>query len=1025
MLTPLGADAEFFCRRYNFAPSESALENHISNVQQDGSGFMWFATWNGLVRFDGFNFHAFQPILCSDGTIFSNRIYNIRVTSTGDIWCVSSDNLLFLFSRSDMRFLNIHSLIPDIAGKKVKVITPLRNGSTWITFRDNTAMRMNDASPDTGYSIFPSDHEALSDSRRINGIVLTDIGDEWILTDRKATNLTMGYAIPGNYTNVYSANGHNFLLGDDGRITRSSYDGKSTADFFMTATRKLNIRYSLYIDGKIITATDRGVMALDTSDGRITRYGDLDASYLYKDLRHRIWCFGKDAVTGLIEDTSVPRMEVFRSNKSTAAESGMKNPQLIFERPSGEIVLRPTGGVLSYFDEGCRAIKECLFLENDIKIDNYSPEGIKKYLVDDDSNLWVFHENGADCINFRQKYFDHVVGPDAQETRAIAVDRLRRYWIGGRDNTLRVADSTLSTLFYVDPQGHRSLMPVKFSRQPVYAITIAADSSVWIGTKGDGLYHLIPGSAPTRYSYHAENSSFRLPTDTIYDIKFSGNRIWIGSYGNGLSTGIPDSSGVYRFEFVKGQPGGMKIRSIYVDKENRLVIGTADGLVTADVTDMSAPRFFVNRFRADDCGLKGNDVMSVVSCGGKIYACVFGSGLSRIDSDDILSDSIRFTNFIIPSASSAGQIKTAVTCDDGIWVISEKSVSCFSSSTQLYTIYPAEYFMGHYSLSEATPVVDKGRIVTGTSDGLMYFKPAMMKSSQMPGHHISVTGIRYQNDMEIHPLNDIDSINLEADKRSFSLYLSAMKFGADHNIRFRYRIEGYDKGWNYASETHPEVTYNSLPPGEFTLIIESSATDGSWLAEQRKIHIYSEPKFTETTWFRVIAALIIVILILSTAYAALYFKRMRNEIQKKYSLLMTVENLSRNYQEARPVASRPDDEETRNRLFIEESVNYLNANLDNPALVVEDLARNAAMSRTAYFNRMKQITGLSPVDFIKQMRIKRAMSLLDDGNLPIADVAYRVGFTDPKYFSRCFKAEMGMTPTQYLDSRKETTSLSD
>ncbi|MDE5785764.1 MAG: hypothetical protein K2H98_04450, partial [Duncaniella sp.] len=200
MLTPFGAGAEFFCRKYNFAPSESALENHISNVQQDESGFMWFATWNGLVRFDGFNFHAFQPILSSDGTIFSNRIYNIRVASNGDIWCVSSDNLLFRFSRTDMRFHNLHTLIPDIAGKKVKVITPLRNGCTWITFRDNTAMRINDTVTVADHIILTPDHESLSGCRRINGIVLTDTGEEWILTDTKATNLTRGYAVTGNYT---------------------------------------------------------------------------------------------------------------------------------------------------------------------------------------------------------------------------------------------------------------------------------------------------------------------------------------------------------------------------------------------------------------------------------------------------------------------------------------------------------------------------------------------------------------------------------------------------------------------------------------------------------------------------------------------------------------------------------------------------------------------------------------------------------------------------------------------------------
>ena len=52
------------------------------------------------------------------------------------------------------------------------------------------------------------------------------------------------------------------------------------------------------------------------------------------------------------------------------------------------------------------------------------------------------------------------------------------------------------------------------------------------------------------------------------------------------------------------------------------------------------------------------------------------------------------------------------------------------------------------------------------------------------------------------------------------------------------------------------------------------------------------------------------------------------------------------------------------------------------------------------------------------MRIKKALKLLESGSLSVTEVAYGVGFTDPKYFSRCFKAEMDMTPTQYIESRR-------
>lgn len=1007
-LVPYGAGAEFFCRKYNFATGESALENHISNVQQDGSGFLWFATWNGLVRYDGYNFHAFQPILSSDGEIFSNRIYNIRVASTGDIWCVSSDNLLFLFSRRDMKFLNFHSLIPEISDKKVKVITPLRNGITWITFRDNTALRIDDASPATSYRLYEP-----TDTERINGIVLTDSGEEWLLTDKKASNLSRGYDVDGNFSNVYSVEGRNALLGNDGTILTTAPDGYYKSTTYLYGNNNCKVNYSLYVDGKIVVATDKGVKGFDPADGSIISYGDMPASYLFRDSRQTVWCLGAEPGAGLITDTSEGSMKWLRLPGAPSGIPAMKNPRLIFEHTGGEIILLPTGGVLSFFDDASDALKECEFLDGDTRSSTYAPAGIKKYLVDDDSNLWVFHEKGADCINFRRKYFDRHENDSRQETRAVATDRLGRVWLGDRACRLRVNDSDFNTLFYIGPDGRQSLTPISFSAQPVYAITTAPDGSAWVGTKGDGLYHVDPQSRTAhRYSIASGN----LPTDTIYDILLSGNRLWLGSYGNGLITGEPDGVGNYRFSHVANQPHGMKIRSIYDAGDGRLILGTADGLVTADVSDLKRPRFYVNRYRADKHGLKGNDVMSVVGSGGKVYACVFGAGLSRIDSDDILSDSLTFTNFIIPSSASAGQIKTAVAYGDGIWVISEKSINRFSPDTELFTLYPGESFMGQYSLSEATPAIAGGHIILGTSDGVTHFDPSTMQADAGNRHHISVTGIRYQNDMDIHPLNDIDTLTLTADRRSFSLYISPMKFGAEHNTRFRYRIEGYDNGWNYTSESHPEITYNNLRPGDFTLIIESSAPDGSWQLGSREIHIYAEPRVTETAWFRILIVVLITAVILSTAYAAIYFKRMRNEIQKKYSLLMTVDNLSRSYQA--PPSPAEDDEEERRRRFIEQSVNYLNENLDNPELVVEDLARNAAMSRTAYFNRMKEITGLSPLDFIKQMRIKRAMSLLDEGSLTIADVAYRVGFTDPKYFSRCFKAEMGMTPTQYVESRK-------
>jgi AraC-like DNA-binding protein len=71
------------------------------------------------------------------------------------------------------------------------------------------------------------------------------------------------------------------------------------------------------------------------------------------------------------------------------------------------------------------------------------------------------------------------------------------------------------------------------------------------------------------------------------------------------------------------------------------------------------------------------------------------------------------------------------------------------------------------------------------------------------------------------------------------------------------------------------------------------------------------------------------------------------------------------------------------------------------------------MSRTSFYRKLKSVLGLTPVDFIRQVRIRRAVQMINEGNDSLSGIAYSVGFSDPKYFSKCFKKDMGMPPAEY------------
>jgi DNA-binding response OmpR family regulator len=101
--------------------------------------------------------------------------------------------------------------------------------------------------------------------------------------------------------------------------------------------------------------------------------------------------------------------------------------------------------------------------------------------------------------------------------------------------------------------------------------------------------------------------------------------------------------------------------------------------------------------------------------------------------------------------------------------------------------------------------------------------------------------------------------------------------------------------------------------------------------------------------------------------------------------------------------------------LIEAAVKYVEANMDRADLSVEELSRELGMSRVHLYKRMRQVTGKTPTEFIRILRLKRAAQLLRESQLNVSEIAYKVGFNNPKYFSNYFKEEFGVLPSVYQD----------
>ncbi len=107
--------------------------------------------------------------------------------------------------------------------------------------------------------------------------------------------------------------------------------------------------------------------------------------------------------------------------------------------------------------------------------------------------------------------------------------------------------------------------------------------------------------------------------------------------------------------------------------------------------------------------------------------------------------------------------------------------------------------------------------------------------------------------------------------------------------------------------------------------------------------------------------------------------------------------------------------------FLKRLNDYLNGHLADHALSVEQLADEMNMSASTFYRKVKAVTSLSPVDYIRLCRLRQGAQLLAEGHCRVKDVAYQLGFTSTAYFTTCFMRQFGMTPTDFMRSQNKGT----
>lgn len=126
---------------------------------------------------------------------------------------------------------------------------------------------------------------------------------------------------------------------------------------------------------------------------------------------------------------------------------------------------------------------------------------------------------------------------------------------------------------------------------------------------------------------------------------------------------------------------------------------------------------------------------------------------------------------------------------------------------------------------------------------------------------------------------------------------------------------------------------------------------------------------------------------------------------------------ARNEEEGQTLRLRAANIVDTDKQLMEQLLNYIEDNISNPDLKIEDLASALCLGRTVFYNKVKSLVGMSPVELLRHIRIQHAEEMVAKSNEPFSQIAYSVGFSDPRYFGKCFKKQTGLTPSEYREQQ--------
>ena len=796
-------------------------QNSVSSIVQDKEGYLWFGTWDGLNRFDGYNFDALKPdYFNSNMGLSSASIRSLFVDNVGNIW-IGTENGLNCYNPKTRIFKNyIHSsaLTNTISDNYINCITQDKWGFIWVGTNDG----LNKIDVKKGkikrYFLNPNNANSLSNDN-INAL-LPDADYLWIGTQNGLNKLSLKDEVFSIY---YSRNKDINSIASD--IINCIYRDKNQV---------------------IWIGTSNGLNYYNPLKNNFLLY-NFD-SHLKQNLK------GKNDVRAVLMDKSGilyvgtngnglyminPQKNSFNTfiNKPFDLTS-LSNDYIncIYEDNSGNIWVGTSWEGLNKIDKQSKKFKHIKNSTNDNKSINNNL--IWSIVSDKKGSIWIATNEGVNIYNKKTGLFsviqhkednDNSLG--SNKVRMIVMDKIRPdiVWLALLDAGVDKYNIKTGKFqhYRFNPRNINGL-----SGDRVVSLYEDKFGLIWIGTEFEGLNILNPETGKVeKYKNDAKNP-YSISSNTIYPVFEDKNgTVWIGTY-RGLNRFDRYNKRFYRYFHNPDDKYSMSsdmIFSIYQDKCGFYWLGTMGGGL-----NRFNPATGESKYYTEINGLPNDVVYSTIEDKNGDFWLSTNFGISRFNIENET-----FTNFDVKDGIQSHEFN-----------------------------YGAAY------------IDEEGLLYFGGMNGFNVFSPEDITISKyIPP--IVITSFKLFNNEVPVSLSNGDTLKLNYYENFFSFEFSSLDFTNPSKNKYAYYLENIDKNWIYTNADKRYADYTDVKPGKYILYVKGTNKDGKWNDKGIKIYLEIKPPWYDSVFLKIGVILFIIIIVWLLFYYRIKRLKKNHETERK------------------------------------------------------------------------------------------------------------------------------------------------